>query len=163
MILAIPFSDDAVAGLYDIEESPSHLGERVELAEALHAPRSYTLEVPIPIFIEIQAVWKARQKNDWDGYGALPIKRASREDAVEFLRQLPSELVQPEVVPENDGTLALEWQRGDSVFVVSFQGSGKLVYAGDFDNDRRLRGHENLAKGIPKTIATVLGTEFASD
>jgi len=166
MILAIPFSEDVVAGLYDIEESPSHLGvqvERIELAEALCAARSYTLGFPIPIFFEIQAVWKARQKSDWDGYGALPIKRASREDAVEFLRQLPSELVQPEVVPENDGTLALEWQRGDSVFVVSFQGSGKLVYAGDFDNDRRLRGHENLAKGIPQTIAAVLGTEFASE
>ena len=166
MSIAIPYSEDIFTGLYDLEESPSHLGERVErveLVEALRASRSYMVSLPLITFNELQSVWKARQKKGWDGYSALPIKRASRDDAFEFLRQLPSELIQPDVVPESDGTIALEWQRGDSVFVVSFQGSGKLIFAGDFDNGRRTRGHENLAKGVPQTIAAILGTEFISD
>lgn len=115
-----------------------------------------------PTLIEIQSVWQARQEEGWDGYDALPIMLTSRDDVIKFLHQLPSDLMQPDVVPENDGTLALEWQDGDSVFVISFQGLGKVIYAGDFDSGRRTRGHENLAKGIPQTIATILGAEFAS-
>lgn len=166
MSFAIPYSEDVFAGRYDVEEWPSRLGEkvdRVERVEALRAARSNVFSHFLTTFLEVKSVWMDRRQSGWDGYGALPIKKASAEDAQEFLRQLSPEFVQPDVVPENDGTLALEWQRGDSVFGVSFQGSGKLVYAGDFDNGRRLRGHENLAKGVPQTIATVLGTEFASE
>jgi hypothetical protein len=166
MSTAIPYSYDAFAGIYDIEDWPSRLGSkmgRVEKVEAIRAARSNIFSNFFTIFQEVESVWMNRRQLGWDGYDALPIKKASAEDAKEFLRHLSQELLQPEIVPENEGTLALEWQQGDSVFVVSFQGSGKLVYAGDFDNGRRLRGYENLAKGIPQTIMAVLDAEFLSD
>jgi hypothetical protein len=67
-----------------------------------------------PLITEIGAVWGERQNNDWDGYSASPINQSSREDAVGFVRRLPTKFIIPEVVPESDGTLALEWQNNDS-------------------------------------------------
>jgi len=65
---------------------------------------------------------------DWDGHGAVPITYTMYRKAVSFMEAMPNSLPMPDVVPENDGELALEWDhpRGQSLSV-SLSSNGRLT------------------------------------
>ena len=47
----------------------------------------------------------------WDGDGALPLSKDAAVQAEEFIRALPEGVPLPEVSPESDGSVALDWIR----------------------------------------------------
>lgn len=97
-------------------------------ASALHSLAYTTLE-------EVRAECSAAS---WDGYGASPISAATIERARSFLDDLPSSLPAPDIVPESDGDLAIEWHLGPRrVFSVSIGAQGPLHFAGLFGEEER--------------------------
>jgi hypothetical protein len=67
----------------------------------------------------------------WDGYGAQPVNEETLERVVAFLRALPENVPVPDLVPEPDGEVSVEWQNGPRrVFSVSIGPHGRLSYAG---------------------------------
>jgi hypothetical protein len=97
-------------------------------ASALHSMAYATIE-------EVRA--ECSQPN-WDGYGARPISEAVAERARSFLDNLPSSLPAPDIVPESDGDLAIEWHLGSQrVFSVSISKEGPLHFAGLFGEEER--------------------------
>lgn len=69
-------------------------------------------------------------KRDWDGYGANPVFPESVIDAIASLDHLPPNSMEPDAVPEPDGTVALEWNRHKDVVVIGFRGSGMIEVSG---------------------------------
>ena len=68
--------------------------------------------------------------SDWDGYGASPVSYLSALKAKEFVRCLPANLPMPEVAPEPDGSLSLDWMTSKSRrFSVSVGNTDRLAYA----------------------------------
>jgi len=120
--------------VFDHDPSIS-LGERYKEAKnALHCAYEETL------------------KDDWDGYGAERVQKASVAQALDFLKLLPTTVPLPEISVDPDGEISLTWQREPRlVFSVSISKDGVLSYAGLFGRSKT-HGVEDFIQTIPKTI-----------
>lgn len=104
---------NAVAGLLESRErSHSLFGKK---ALAISAIRELAAECAEP---------------DWDGYDALAIDPVAVWNAEEFIRALPDNLPVPEVSPEPDGSISLDWIRSRNKIVsVSIGATNRLAFA----------------------------------
>ena len=89
---------------------------------------------------------------NWDGYGASPVKKDSYNEAVRFIEALPDSLPIPEVDVDPDGEIAFEWDMGRrKVFSVSVGSNNELAYAGLFGSNKS-HGTEYFGNKLPKVI-----------
>ena len=59
----------------------------------------------------------------------------------------------PEVIPDTDGGVAIEWYHSKgNVLVISFHGTGKAVYARISDTTNKAHGVESFGESIPETL-----------
>lgn len=97
--------------------------------------------------------FRKHQKPNWDGYGATPLSETACAEAVLFLNKLPLSIPNPEVVPNPDGDISLEWYlRKRVLFVVTFSGKHIISYAGLFGKVAKLHGTEPFVDSIPSSI-----------
>ncbi len=102
---------------------------------------------------EIAACYADHALSNWDGEGACGIELGAMFEALRFVEDLPESLPVPEVLPEPDGGLALEWYGAPNlVFIASFKGKGTVVYAGMFGQGNLLRGTEVLRGAVPEAV-----------
>jgi len=90
----------------------------------------------------------------WDGYDALSLSVDAYYEAQKFIKSLPliSPIPAPEIIPEPDGGIALEWLRGKrQVFVASVSGRNEINYAGLFGTNK-VRGTEYFGDYLPSAI-----------
>ena len=67
---------------------------------------------------------------DWDGNGACPLDERALLAAVEFIRALPEGAPLPDLAPEPDGSISLDWiQSRDRLLSLSVEPNNRLVYA----------------------------------
>lgn len=112
---------------------------------------------------ELQDILKDCSEDNWDGYHARPISSAAAEEASEFLVLLLSQMQIPtEIVPEPDGSIALEWynQHGKNLSV-SFIGSNWLAYSGRFNDGTSIYGVERFGTSIPTSIKAAIQRLYA--
>jgi len=99
---------------------------------------------------------------DWDGYGALPLSTKSVSYGVQFVRLLPDRSPMPEVSPEPDGVLALEWAASKSRRLsISFCDSDRIAYAWLDGSDR---GHAIArfdGQAIPQRVQDAIDSIMA--
>lgn len=88
-------------------------------------------------------------EEDWDGYDAKPVLAEAIVHAIDFLINRLGDISYPEIVPEPDGQVALEWYGpGNSSFSISFDGNNNISYACVLTENRE-RGF-----GSAKTVDT---------
>ena len=90
----------------------------------------------------------------WDGYDALPITGSAYVEAKRLIESLPltSFFPMPEVVPEPNGVIGLEWYRKNRlVFIASVSGRNEIVYAGLFGANKT-HGTEYFGDSLPLVI-----------
>lgn len=93
----------------------------------------------------------------WDGYDAKPISEATCKRAEAFLNMLPSWMPAPEITPESDGELDIEWYYApDKTFSVSLGETGPLHYAGLFGANEEVHGVTSFKDSIPKNLFTFI-------
>ncbi len=75
---------------------------------------------------------------NWDGHGSLPISIRSLGNAVNFYKEKLSEGIRfPEITPEPDGQVALEWYGpAGASFSISFDENNYFSYANVLKNNR---------------------------
>lgn len=116
---------NAVAGLLESRERSQSLFGKKGLA--ISAIRELAVEC---------------SSDDWDGYGATAIDSSVVRNAEEFIRVLPDNLPVPEVSPEPDGSISLDWIRTpNQVVSVSIGSTNRLAFAW---LDGSERGHSVL-------------------
>ncbi|QOJ24696.1 MAG: hypothetical protein HRU78_14490 [Gammaproteobacteria bacterium] len=94
---------------------------------------------------DLIAVLMECNQNNWNGYDSIPINPNALLRAWDYARNLPKEIPIPEVTPEPDGEMALEWYGKDgSVFSISFGESDTISYAGLFSDKTKTYGVERL-------------------
>ncbi len=82
-------------------------------------------------------------QHDWDGYNAKPISQVVYERVRSFLDALPMSLPAPDIVPEADGEIAVEWDLGaNRIFSVSIGEGNGLHFAGLFGSGVERHGVE---------------------
>lgn len=100
------------------------------------------------------------EEEDWDGYGAKPVNIENELRIQMILDLLPYYLLPPEIVPEPDGYLSLEWRRDDVAFSVSVE-PFKLIYAAILGAGRTRHGEEPFyGDDLPESIKDILVTYF---
>ena len=89
----------------------------------------------------------------WDGYNSLPVSEEAYFEAKKIILSLPlNAFSAPEIVPESNGGIALEWYKSKRyIFVVSVCGKNELVYAGLFGTNK-INGTEYYNDIIPTTV-----------
>lgn len=71
----------------------------------------------------LEEVFEETSEPGWDGYDALPVPWEARLEAEILLRRLPPSIPMPEIVPEPDGEIGLEWyKRKRLTFAASVSG-----------------------------------------
>ena len=89
----------------------------------------------------------------WDGEDAKPIAYRTLINAAQFLSQTRSLDLDPEIAPEADGCIQLEWYVGPScVFSISFGPSSLISFSGIFGQNSRIYGIEDISRTVPETI-----------
>ena len=103
---------------------------------------------------KLNAVFKLARKEGWDDDGAAPITDSVFFNATKLLAAMPLDLPLPELVPDNDGYLELEWYDGDSgrncsLYVTD---TNLMLFAAYYDDDERLSGRFNFSGEIPERV-----------
>ena len=90
--------------------------------------------------------------NNWDGYGANPVKEVAKAEAERFLELMPSDLAMPEVSVDPDGDISFEWLKSNRyMYSVSLSGNNKIVFAG-ICGGNDIHGTEFFGDTIPSII-----------
>jgi len=102
--------------------------------------------------IALRGLMKEYVTAGWDGYEAAPISQVAYEEAVRFIKMLPSDVSLPDASPEPTGSIAFEWYKGKKqVFVASVSGKNTIEYAGLFGNNKHY-GTVSFGSTIPTII-----------
>ncbi len=101
----------------------------------------------------LNEVFEECSEEGWDGYDALPITEDAYFEAVKLIKSLPlTAFPMPEVTPEPNGEIGLEWYRKErQVFVASVSGRNEIVYAGLLGVNKS-HGTEYFGDSLPSVI-----------
>jgi hypothetical protein len=106
-----------------IKESALKLTKLTEESQSLFGAKAATI-------LELQQMAMEYSDKDWDGNDELPISYKSLHNAVAFIRALPDGVPVPEVAPEPDGAISLDWIRSrHRIFSISVGNSDRLAFA----------------------------------
>ena len=95
----------------------------VERSQALFGSKARVIE-------DIWCLAHECSRRGWDGYDAEVVSREAIRRAIALVRALPDDVPLPEVGPEPDGTVALEWSRSKhAVLSLSVGVENGLAYA----------------------------------
>lgn len=98
---------------------------------------------------------------NWDGYDATPICPEAYFEASKLLRIIPNRFPMPDILPEPDGGVGLEWYKEkDFSFVVSVMGKNVITYAGQFGKNSETYGTERFKDSLPDVILNGLKRLF---
>ncbi len=112
---------------------------------------------------EIERSWRTHSKTGWDGYDAEPVSVDSANGALRIINALPDHITSPNVVPEPDGIIALEWSDSDrKTFALSLI-DNTLTYAGVFAGTSKKYGEEPFFGALPSTLIGILAGYFPKD
>lgn len=93
----------------------------------------------------------------WDGYEARPITSRTIARAQVFIDGLPCWMPSPEIVPESDGEIAIEWDLGpNEIFSISIGELTPIHFAGLFGKNKERHGVEPFESSIPEEILSYI-------
>jgi hypothetical protein len=102
---------------------------------------------------ELHELFAECSEKNWDGYNANPISIGTFEEAKNILAQIPSSFPRPDITPEPDGGVGLEWYKEPNmIFIVSVNGNHIIHYAGLFGQNNETHGKECFTGAIPEVI-----------
>jgi len=130
---AFTLTRDTYSALNDQTLSASDAGAvlRRALSEARDHIRAAASSAQSLALTSLMRVLEECAQPAWDGYRARPISEAAARRAEAIINALPPSLVSPEIVPEPDGEIAIEWDFGPTLQLsISVGPSGPLHFAG---------------------------------
>lgn len=108
---------------------------------------------PQLVLDKLELVHNECASENWDGYDASPIEDIAFQEMRNLICALPSFISVPDVIPEPDGAIGLEWENDEGhSFIISLNGTNIINYAGMFGEDIETYGTEQFKGNIPKAI-----------
>ncbi|MCP4414032.1 MAG: hypothetical protein GY808_15845 [Gammaproteobacteria bacterium] len=149
-------------------ESPKETGSSQALKDLIDFKRKLFLDEVSPSVLhskhfilkeELAEMFDECSTDDWDGYGALPLKKEALFEAERFIDALPIWLTSPELAPEPNGDIGFQWSFGKhKILAISFSGENVITFASILGSQKRTRyGTEIFNDSIPKEIIKLLG------
>ncbi|MBI3581543.1 MAG: hypothetical protein HY098_05635 [Nitrospinae bacterium] len=112
---------------------------------------------------EMEAIYKEFSYLGWDGHDAVPILRKSIDVAIKLVSLLPDGIARPELAPENDGGISLDWRSSEKNETFSISVDGKnIVFAGVFFDGTRIHGSAPVdGERCNELVETILIKHFS--
>jgi len=88
-------------------------------------------------------------KQDWDGYGAVPIPNEVYLKVLTLISNFPVGIPAPELVPENDGAITFEWQVNPKQELSLSVNPNNLGYYVFTDGSQKIKGAYVLQESLP--------------
>lgn len=127
-----------------VQQVASNAVDSVERSRALFGRKANAIS-------ELWALANECAQEGWDGGDARPIDRQAVSKANAFIRALPDSLPLPEIAPEPDGAVSLDWIRSrNRLLSVSVGASDRLAFAW-LDGVDRGHGVARFVEGIVPT------------
>lgn len=123
-----------------------------------HLMETRTLGASSDLIDEIEEIATEYAEEGWDGYDSQPINADSIAITKSFIEVFPvtSDIPLPDIVPEPNGSLALEWYIDKRhVFIARLKENSEIIYAGLF-GESNTHGTEFFSDSIPSTIISNL-------
>ena len=110
--------------------------------------------------LELLETYEECKDEDWDGFGAAPIKRDAYRNACQFIEALPDEVDMPEMDAEPDGHLTFGWHRARRhTLSVSVSSDGhRHLYWSALLGPRKRNGSESFQNRIPSELLRLILT-----
>lgn len=100
---------------------------------------------------------------NWDGYGAQPVRPGAYAFAEAFLRVLPFDLPKPEISVHPDGEVGLDWlMEPRKVFSLSIDDAGTLSFASLYGSSK-VTGTEMFSGTFPTVVSGPLRRVMRDD
>jgi hypothetical protein len=107
---------------------------------------------PISIANQYLKIWQECLVEGWDGYDAKPVEERILENLIQFVDALDKDIPIPELCPEPDGEIAVEWYGKNKSTISISIGVGDIInYAAIFPDQLKANGTDSL-KNEDKTI-----------
>lgn len=131
--------------------------QSAERSQALFGPKRTLLT-------ELAELARECAEPDWDGEGALALKPGAIETVEQFIRALPPALPLPELAPDPDGAISMDWIAARTRrLTVSADESNRLAYAWMDGADSGHAVERFDGETIPHRIAQEIRTLFPHD
>jgi len=88
-------------------------------------------------------------KQDWDGYGAVPIPNEVYLKVLTLISNFPMGIPAPELVPENDGAITFEWHVNPKQELSLSVNPNNLGYYVFTDGSQKIKGSYVLQESLP--------------
>ena len=112
---------------------------------------------------ELWEVFEETSSPGWDGDDARPLSRRAKDALVDALFTLTPHVPIPEIVPEPDGGVAMEWSNGSArSLIVSFGPDGGLYFAVQIPG-RRESGRRPFDTQLPSDLLGLAKEAAAGD
>ena len=129
-----------------VQSAQREVRSALERSEALFGKKKATISAIWAVFIDHRA-------DDWDGYGAEPVRLAAAELAERFVRSLPDNVPLPEPGAEPDGSLSFDWSRSRfKMLSMSMAAGTGVAYAWIHGDDRGRGVFQFDGKVVPKPV-----------
>lgn len=116
------------------------------------------------LIIKLSEVFQYARNADWDGEGADPVTDAVLFNTIKLFSVMPlDDLPLPEILPDNDGFLELEWYdaasgKNCSLYVTD---SNLMLFAAYYDEEERLSGRFNYSGEFPHRVKQLIKDVYA--
>jgi len=119
------------------------------LVNKYEAPTNWTVQS----LEELEEIYEECSEKNWDGYGADKISHEAYYEATKLLNLIPTTFPMPEIAPEPDGGIGIEWYKGKGqTFIISVDGRTVIAFAGLFGENSEVYGTETFTNIIPTFI-----------
>lgn len=118
------------------------------------SPRQYVSKDYVTKRLEtLDEIFNKCSKKNWNGYNAPPIRKKVYKEAKKIIENLPPNIPMPDIVPEPDGDIGLDWYKEEHFgFTISVSGNNKINYAGVFGEGNTTSGNMYFKESIPSII-----------
>lgn len=117
--------------------------------------KATTLGLQDEVLQTLDKIFEECSEEGWDGYDALPITQEAYIEAERLIKSLPtpSFIPMPEITPEPNGEITLEWSKGNrQIFVATVSGRNEITYAGLFGVNKTY-GTEYFGDSLPSKLS----------
>lgn len=93
---------------------------------------------------------------NWDGHGAEPISAEVYRKTSNLIREFPIGLHAPELVPENDGAITLEWHENHKQELLLSINPNNIAYYVFVDGSEKKKGSYVLQESLPPFLINMI-------
>lgn len=106
-----------------VQFASAELTRSAERSQALFGAKQDALR-------ELRTIAESCAHENWDNDGALPLDRAALRKAEDIIRALPDNFPLPELAPEPDGSVSMDWIRTSRrLYSISVGPANRLAFA----------------------------------